>query len=266
VLPINASAEVITFGRELLIGNTLNTNGSWLARQLTSSGIIVRRISTVGDSVAEISQAFEESFERSPSIVITTGGLGSTYDDLTFEGLASALHLPKEVNESALKGLQERYASLNLGMTPERRKMALMPAGASALGNEAGAAPGLRIKQKDTLVFCLPGVPKEMMEMFGQVLAIIKTTFPLQAFRERSFLVEGIRESSLAPYMQEWVKANPLVYLKSHPGGTEPSPQLTIHLSSMGKEELIDDLLSSAEESFANIVAKAGGKVRRQES
>ena len=265
MLPI-ISAEVITFGHELLIGNTPNTNGSWLARQLTSSGIIVRRISVVGDSIVEISQAFEESFERSPSIVITTGGLGSTYDDLTFEGLASALRLPKEVNEEALKGLQKHYNSQNLSITPERRKMAMMPAGASTLDNETGAAPGLRFKIKDTMVFCLPGVPKEMMAMFGQVHGILKSTFTLQSFGERTFLVEGIRESTLAPYMEGWVKYNPLVYLKSHPGGTEPSPLLKIHLSSMGENDIIEKLLSDAEESFVDIVVKAGGKVRRQES
>ena len=266
MLPIHPSAEIITFGRELLIGNTLNTNGSWLARQLTSSSILVTRISVVGDSVSEISLAFEECLERSPSIVITTGGLVSTYDDLTPEGLSSALRLPKEVNESAMKSLQERYASQNLEMTPERRKMAMMPVGAIALPNQEGAAPGLQIRQNSTLIFCLPGVPKEMMAMFGKVHSVIKTNFPIQDFRERSFLVEGIRESSLAPYMNDWVRAHPLVYLKSHPGGTESSPLLRIHLSSMGDADTIEKLLSRAEESFSKIAVKAGGRVRRQDS
>jgi molybdenum cofactor synthesis domain-containing protein len=266
VLCINA--EIITFGRELLIGNTVNTNGTWIAKELTSLGVIVTRVTVAGDTVDEISQAVAESVARSPSFIITTGGLGSTYDDLTFDGLASALSLPKETNKEALKQVRSRYRSLKLEMSPWREKMAMMPSGAKPLANRLGSAPGAFLDQKGIMIFSLPGVPKEMMAMFSdQVLRIIKQRTPPQTFREKAFIIEGIPESSLAPIIEKWLETSKNVYLKSHPSGSEGKPTITIHLSAMGPDAgALDEEISNVESSFSKLVEAAGGKIRRERS
>lgn len=262
------NAEIITFGRELLIGNTINTNGTWLAKQLTSLGIIVTRITVAGDTVNEISQALAESVARNPSLIITTGGLGSTYDDLTFEGLASALSLPKETNEEALDQVRSRYRSLKLEMSPWREKMAMMPSGAKPLVNRLGSAPGAFLDHKGIMIFSLPGVPKEMMGMFSdQVTRIIKQRIPSQTFRERTFIIEGIPESSLAPIIEKWLGTSKNVYLKSHPSGSEGKPTITIHLSAMGADVgALDEEILNVESSFSKLIESAGGKIRRGRS
>jgi nicotinamide-nucleotide amidase len=264
VLCINA--EIITFGRELLIGNTINTNGAWLAKQLTSLGIIVTRITVAGDTVDEISQAVAESLARSPSLIITTGGLGSTYDDLTFDGLASALSIPKETNEAALNQVKARYRSLKLEMSPWREKMAVMPSGAKPLTNRLGSAPGMFLEHNGIMIFSLPGVPKEMMGMFtDQVVRIFKPRIPPQTFRERAFIIEGIPESSLAPIIEKWLGTSKNVYIKSHPSGSERKPTITIHLSAMGADAgALDEAILNADSTFSKLVESAGGKIRRK--
>ena len=128
---VDINAEIITSGRELLIGKTVNTNASWMAAQLTSNGLEVTQITVIGDSVGEISRAISESLRRKPSVLIITGGLGSTYDDLTAEGLASALKLPRTLNPDALELVTSKYRAMNMEFTPARSKMVLLPEGPS---------------------------------------------------------------------------------------------------------------------------------------
>lgn len=257
-------SEIISIGRELLIGRTQNTNALWLSSQLISMGIEVSRISIVGDDVYEISRAVSESISRRPSIIITTGGLGPTYDDLTVEGLASALNTPKVLNPEALEQVERRYRSMGLEMTPPRYKMAVLLEGAKPLLNALGSAPGMMIEYKGTTIFSLPGVPSEMMEMFSsQVMKILTEKLPKKRFLERVITIEGITESSLAPLIEEWLPNSGGVYLKSHPAGREPSPTLKIHLSIIGEDlEEMNSLLSRAEESLISMVSKAGGRIK----
>ncbi|MEM2128050.1 MAG: molybdopterin-binding protein [Candidatus Methanomethylicaceae archaeon] len=257
-------SEIISIGRELLIGRTQNTNAVWISSQLISIGIEISRISIVGDSVYEISQAISESIARRPSLIITTGGLGPTYDDLTIEGIASALKIPKVLNHEALKQVEKKYRSMGLEMTPSRYKMAILLEGARPLLNTLGTAPGMMIEYNGTTIFSLPGVPSEMMEMFSsEVLNRLIEKVPRKTFLEKVIVVEGIPESSLAPLIEEWLPHSGGVYLKSHPAGREPSPTLRIHLSIIGENfEEMRSLLSRAEESFTNYVVKAGGRIK----
>lgn len=258
------NSEIISLGRELLIGKTQNTNAVWISSQLTSIGVEVSRITVAGDSVYEISRVVSEALSRRPSIIITTGGLGPTYDDLTVEGLASALKIPKVLNSEALEQVERKYRSMGLDMTPARYKMAIMPAGAKPLFNRRGSAPGIMIDYRGTTIFSLPGVPSEMMEMFrSHVLKILTEKVPKKMFLERILTVEGITESSLAPLIEEWLPHSGGVYLKSHPVGREFTPTLKIHLSIMGDNvDELESLLSRAEESFTNLILKFGGRVK----
>ncbi|MGQ9759312.1 MAG: competence/damage-inducible protein A [Candidatus Methanomethylicaceae archaeon] len=259
------NAEIVSLGRELLIGKIQNTNVAWISYQLLSIGIEVSRITVVGDNIYEISQAISESLSRRPSIIITTGGLGPTYDDLTVEGLAAALKIPKELNPEALEQVRKKYHSMGLEMTTSRYKMAILLEGAKPLLNRTGSAPGIMIDYRGITIFCLPGVPSEMMEMFNsQVLEILRKKVKPRKFLERTLTVEGIPESSLAHLIDKWLPHSGGVYLKSHPGGRAPSPSIKVHLSIIGEDvDQMSSLLSEAERSFAELVLQAGGRMSR---
>lgn len=256
-------AEIITTGRELLTGKTINTNASWIACQLTSKGVPVSRITSVDDRVVEISAAVSEALARRPSVIIITGGLGPTYDDLTSEGLSSALRLPLVSNADALDHVRSKYASIGLPMTPARLKMADLPEGARPIPNPVGTAPGIVASSGRTTVFALPGVPDEMHPMFLQVVLPAAASDGGALFGERSLLLEGIPESSLSPLIDAWRRANPGVYIKSHPRGRESVPTLEIHISARGGNgDALDSLLDRAERSFEALIKGAGGKIK----
>lgn len=249
------NAEIISTGRELLIGKTVNTNASWLASRLTGSGIDVARITVVGDKIAEISGAISESLRRRPSIIIITGGLGPTYDDLTLDGVASALRIPLDLNSDALDQVEEKYRSLGLPLTGERIKMAFLPAGSQPIKNDLGTAPGVVMDWMGTLIFCLPGVPKEMVAMYDSYVSKAIGACK-QSFYERSFIIKGIPESALAPIIEKWHRANREIYIKSHPLGSESSPAIEIHLSAIHTAGSPDRDLADAEESFKALLSE----------
>ncbi|MGB9853532.1 MAG: molybdopterin-binding protein, partial [Candidatus Bathyarchaeales archaeon] len=150
---MSVQIEIVCIGNELLIGKTLNTNAQWLAKRATSLGITVKRITVVGDEVEEIANAIREALQRKPRFLITTGGLGPTFDDKTLEGIAKALNRKLELNQKALQMVKEKYEAYakagkieEVEMTPHRVKMAMLPEGAEPLQNPVGTAPGVIMK------------------------------------------------------------------------------------------------------------------------
>jgi molybdenum cofactor synthesis domain-containing protein len=174
--------EIICVGNELLIGKTLNTNAQWLAKRITALGLSARRITIVGDDVDEIFSAIREAMQRNPRFLITTGGLGPTFDDKTLEGLAKALECKLEINEEALTMVKEKYRKYaeegkmkKAELTPPRAKMAKLPEGAKPLSNPVGTAPGVIMKRGSITILALPGVPSEMKAIFdGSVASLLK--------------------------------------------------------------------------------------------
>lgn len=139
--------EIISIGNELLIGKTLNTNAQWLAKRLTTLGLNVHRITTISDDVEEISAAVKEAILRKPDFLITTGGLGPTFDDKTLKGITKALGTRLEKNKEASKMIEEKYKIYakeqgleKIELTPARMKMAKLPKGAKPLLNPVGTA------------------------------------------------------------------------------------------------------------------------------
>ncbi|MDI9644904.1 MAG: molybdopterin-binding protein [Candidatus Verstraetearchaeota archaeon] len=256
--------EIVSSGRELLIGRTVNTNASWIASRLTRIGASVTRVTTVGDTVREIASAIRESISRRPSAVIVTGGLGPTYDDLTAEALASALMVPKALNEEAYRMVYEKYAAMGLPMTPPRLKMACLPEGSKPIRNESGTAPGITATSEGVMIFCLPGVPKEMMSMFDSSVLPAISRLTGSFFGERGFVVEGLAESTLASIIDDVKPSHPEVYFKSHPEGSESVPVIEMHLTASSCDlKRLEDILASAEDDFIKAAEKRGGTVRR---
>lgn len=235
-------AWLITVGNEVLIGRIVNTNMAWLGRKLTLLGYKVDRGLIVPDELEDIAWAFKTAIKAKVKIVISTGGLGPTFDDKTAEGLALALGSRLELNEEAFKMVKEKYESKGLELTEHRIKMAMLPSGAEPIPNPVGTAPGIHVKAGETDIFCLPGVPKEMEAIFEEsVEPYLKRIGPPVVFVERTLEVRGLPESGLAPAIEEVVKKHG-VYVKSHPRGAELKvPIILLHITSSGlnKEEAV---------------------------
>jgi molybdenum cofactor synthesis domain-containing protein len=221
---MGVKTEIICVGNELLIGKTLNTNAYWLAKRATAMGAAVQRIIVIGDDVDEIAKTVRETLGRKPRFVITTGGLGPTFDDKTLEGIAKGLKRRLEVNTAALEKVRGKYEALlkegkidKVELTPSRVKMGTLPEGTKPLHNPVGTAPGMVARAGQTFLIALPGVPPEMEAIFEESVApMLKKEAGKSSFFQASIYVDGIMESSLAPLIDKVMHDNSRVYIKSH--------------------------------------------------
>ena len=163
-------AVVIAIGNELTSGRTVDTNSAYLAEQLGRLGIDVCEQRTVGDDRGQIAAAIRAATE-SANIVLTSGGLGPTDDDVTREGLADAMGAELAVDAHCMADIEAFFRGRGRDVTDASRRQAMIPAGAEALRNPAGTAPGMAAKVGDALVFVMPGVPHEMKRMFHEQVA-----------------------------------------------------------------------------------------------
>ena len=270
VKKMNQKMEMICVGNELLIGKTLNTNAHWLAKRATTCGIMVKRIVVVGDDVNEIAGAVRKALRWKPKFIVTTGGLGPTFDDKTLEGVAGALNRKLEVNEKALKMVRERYNSYfaegkiaRVELTPARIKMATLPERAEPLPNPVGTAPGVLINVEETSLIALPGVPTEMKAIFEESVApLLRKEAGELTFFETSMYADGIMESALAPLIDTVMQDNPHVYIKSHPKCEERKPHMEIHFSTTTRySKTARDCLGKAIIQLSELIQKNGGKI-----
>ncbi len=262
--------EIICAGNELLIGKILNTNAHWLGKQATNLGANVKRITVVQDIVDEISNVIREAIERKPQFIITTGGLGPTFDDKTLEGIAKALNRKLEINQKALAMVKEkceeygrkRQFSTIIELTPPRVKMATLPEKTEPINNPIGTAPGVRVDLGGTVLFALPGVPSEMEAIFTETIApLLKQAVGDRVFCERSMFLDNMMESHLAPLIDKVMSANKGVYIKSHPMSVGNKPHIEIHLTIAAKaKEKPMEMLEKALRQLSILVEENGGK------
>jgi len=258
--------EIISVGNELLTGHTLNTNAHWIAKQVTSAGGIVKRVTIVRDEINEIASSIRESLSRKVGWIIISGGLGPTYDDKTLQGLAKVLGQKLVLNEEAVGMLKRKYRKTsNPTLTAPRIKMATMPARAKPLENLVGHAPAVMVKHGSCIIFSLPGVPTEMMAVFAKhVLPVLKHKMGRIVRIETNLETTNIMESVIAPYLDRVVASNPKVYIKSHPRGySEGVSTLHINLAcESSSRKLASKCLRKAVREMKQSVMNAGGKVR----
>jgi nicotinamide-nucleotide amidase len=199
--------ELINTGTEILLGRTLNTHQQWLGRQLADRGYPVARQSTVPDTAPEIQQAVREALRRA-DLVLVTGGLGPTTDDLTREGIAELLGKPLHEDARVLAHIRGFFAGRGRPLPPGNEGQARVPAGAQVLWNANGTAPGLamavdpnpfREGGKASWLVLLPGPPRELRPMFtDQVVPLLLAHWPqAQSVVSRTFRTIGIGESAL---------------------------------------------------------------------
>jgi nicotinamide-nucleotide amidase len=157
---VSLGVEILATGDELLTGQVVDTNSTWLMDRLWDLGLMVRRKTLVGDDRADLLAAVRETAGRA-DVVVMSGGLGPTEDDLTSECLAAALGVPLELHEPSLRTIEERFRRFGRTMTPNNAKQAQFPRGAEVIPNRFGTAPGFAARLLRAEVVCLPGVPAE---------------------------------------------------------------------------------------------------------
>ena len=271
--------EILCIGNELLIGKTLNTNAHWLAGQATSLGMIVKRVTIVGDNVDEIAGVLLEALSRKPRFIIVTGGLGPTFDDMTLAGAAVALNRKLCVDKTALGMVRRKYEA-HFGrklerkdLTPARIKMATLPENAKPLSNPIGTAPGVLLNAGQSSIIVLPGVPPEMEAIFSNSVApLLRKEAGTISFFEKSVFADGIVESTLAPLIDTVMRENPDVYVKSHvyvkptKGSKTKRPRIELHLStSSGDTKKALASLERAADMLSKLIKKNNGTAAPRE-
>ena len=224
------------------------------------------------DRFEEIANSVCEAIERKPQFIVTTGGLGPTFDDKTLQGIAKALNRKLEVNPKALAMVKrkcieyakKRQLPTEIELTPPRVKMATLPEKTEPVNNPIGTAPGLRVDVQGTVLFALPGVPVEMEAIFNETIApLIKQAVGSGVFCERSIFADNIMESRLVPLIDKVMSDNEGVYVKSHPMRTENKPHVELHLTIMASQEQrpAEKLIKAAKE-LASLIEANGGVVK----
>jgi molybdenum cofactor synthesis domain-containing protein len=218
-------AVILAVGREILRGRVHDSNSWTLARRLTGLGCDVLRIVACDDDLVAIVREIRRLQEDGAGLLITTGGLGPTEDDLTLRALAEAVGLPLSLDGKAFRLVASRYAELqragaveDAGLTPTREKMAWIPAGARPLPNPVGAAPGVWLEEGGMLYVALPGVPAEMEAILeASVLPALARRVTGAVFLERCLRTAARDESAIASVLRRLSRSLPDVFLKSHP-------------------------------------------------
>lgn len=225
-------ACILTIGDELLIGQVVNTNAAWLGEQLTLRGVEVSAAVTVGDDESAIVAALDRAFADA-ELVVTTGGLGPTHDDVTKLAVARYFGRDLRFDEAVLERIRERFARRGVPMPESNRTQAMLPEGFEVLPNPAGTAPGLWhadvVDGRKRLLAVLQGVPHEMKTLFQQsVLPRLAEYKDLLVIAHRTLLTAGIGESNLAERLGDLSAfLGPMLRLAYLPGGTGVRLRLT---------------------------------------
>ena len=238
-------AELIAVGREILRGRVLDTNSNWLAKELTAMGGEVSRICVVDDVPQEIVRELHAATQHGAGVILTTGGLGPTFDDRTLESIAHAVDLPLVRHEAAYAYIAETYRRLHAegaiahqAMVPSREKMAMLPQGAEMLPNPTGAAPGLLLHWRQHLIIAMPGPPSEMRPMFqASVAPLLRARWAGRQRVEIKVQTDVADESLLNPVFERVMAAVAGSYLKADPKGFGPEVRLAVYITGEGSSE-----------------------------
>ena len=217
------TAEIITIGTELLLGEIQDTNTAYLARQFRHLGIDLYRVTTIGDNPLRIADTIRESLSRA-DVIVTTGGLGPTIDDPTRNAAAIAFNSDVVFHTELWESIKNRFLSREILPTENNKKQAYLPAEAVAIENPVGTAPAFYILKNNRMLVCLPGVPAEMEAIFQRsVIPLLNNFFNLDSvIKSRVLHTSGIGESAIDDAIGEFEKMNnPTVGLSAHPGSTD---------------------------------------------
>lgn len=237
---MTATLTILAIGDELTCGERVDTNSAWISARAAGLGVSIVEHRTCGDDARHIARALRD-LSASASVLVITGGLGPTLDDLTRHALAEVLGEPLVEDADALATLETWYAGRGRPMPESNRVQALRPESARCLSNPNGTAPGLAVDINSTRVFCLPGPPREMIPMFDREVVPVLTTGESSRVRVRTVPTFGLGESVVAERLREMMdrSRNPLV------GTTASGCIVTCRVRHLGSEEDADRLLNA---------------------
>ena len=206
-------ATILTIGDEILIGQIVDTNSVFIARQLNAAGVTVGERTSIGDNHAQIVAAVERALQHS-QVVVLTGGLGPTKDDITKRTLAKLFHSEMRYDETVGAHVERMLAARGIAFNELNRGQAMVPERCTVLFNAHGTAPGMWFERDGRVVVALPGVPFEMEHlMLDEVMPRLKARFALRQIVHRTLITAGLAESMLAERIEGWEAALPS-YLK----------------------------------------------------
>jgi len=256
-------AGILMIGNEVLDGLVMDTNSNWIENRLTAQSVMMHRLVAIRDDMDEIAKGL--SFLRETcDVIITSGGLGPTHDDMTLNAVASALGLPLVENQQALAMVERQYRMLHehgiVGspeITEPRRKMALLPEGAVPLQNRVGGAPGVMMDLDNQVIFCLPGVPAELKDIFGSSVDPWLERNVTGKYVEKMIEFVWKDESRFAPCIDTVMRKHKGVYIKSMPRRYGITDILRVWISARGsKEASLNELVTAAIGSLAKEVGQ----------
>ena len=243
------SAEIITIGTEILLGEIVDTNARYLARALRDAGIDLFRKTTVGDNSKRIALAIQQALERC-DIVITTGGLGPTVDDPTREAVALAMGVETEYRPELWEQIQARFKRFGRQPTENNRRQAYVPQGATAIENPVGTAPIFIVESANRVVISLPGVPREMEYLLqNSILPYLQQHYQIQGIiKARVLHTAGAGESQIDALVGDLEElGNPTVGLAAHSG------QVDVRITAKADSaEAADELIKPVEKTICD--------------
>lgn len=247
------TAEILSIGDEILFGQTLDTNSHWISRKLDQIGVRVVRKSTIGDNEQDILKAFEKA-ESKADIILITGGLGPTDDDLTKPTLAKYFNTDLVMNEQWLDVITQYFEERNRKLLDVNRDQALLPANSTMLPNPRGTAPGMWFHEGNKIFVSLPGVPMEMKYLIEhEVIPRLKEIHELPVIYHKIIRTIGIGESTLADILKGWANELPghikLAYLPE-------LAEVKLRLTAIGENR--DKLANEVSKQVDKLINKAG--------
>jgi nicotinamide-nucleotide amidase len=248
------TVEILAIGNELLRGEIQDTNTHWICRFINNRGGRVERATMLTDRMEVIAEAIRSAITRGVTLLLVSGGLGPTDDDLTLAAVAEGAGVALELNETARQMVRERYDEFcrrgilaEGGLNPFREKMAWLPEGAQPLHNPVGTAPGVLLNAGSTAIVCLPGVPPELEGILTYSLAdCIDRMFGAGGSFSRTITVRCNDESIMVPALSRVIADCPQVYIKSLARELGGTPELDIFFTinggdAEGRKALVDN-------------------------
>lgn len=246
-------ADIITIGDEILIGQTLDTNSKWIANQLEETGVKVRQITSISDEKDHIISSLDSAL-KSSELVILTGGLGPTNDDVTKHALCEFFQDKLVFSSEVFDDIKALFIKRNRRINFHNEQQAMVPAQCQLLRNSIGTAPGMYFEKNRKLVLSLPGVPYEMKHLMLEFLPFLQQQFQLPYIIHHLVFLRGIVESHLAELIEPWEEALPqvikLAYLPS-------IGVIKLRLTARGNDkDLLQYIINEQIENLRNIAGK----------
>ena len=249
-------AEIITIGDEILIGQIVDTNSAWLAERLNEIGVRVSQISSIQDDRTHIINALNEAKERA-DIILITGGLGPTKDDITKETLGDYFQSNFVFNEEVYTNIELIFKSRNIPVLSVNKDQAKVPDNCEVMINKLGTAPGMWFEHDEKVFVSLPGIPFEMKGLISDsVIPKIKDKFNTQAIFHKTVLTQGIGESKLAEKIEVWRKSLALYDIKLAflPSLNSVRLRLSSYSGGRAEQKVVEDKVAELKELIPEFV------------